>query len=122
MWFSAMVGAYKALSDDRRQELHVWENENLDGVIATSDWPGWKNILGTKPVAPDMKNKKRKIPIPPRIRREVLERDRYRCQHCQTWEELTIDHIIPESRGGKATLENLQVLCMSCNLGKGTKS
>lgn len=122
MWFSAMVGAYKTLSDYRRQELHTWENENLDGVTATSDWPGWLDILGPKPVAPDVENKKRKDSIPQRIRREVLERDRYRCQHCQTWKKLTIDHIIPESKGGQATLENLQVLCMSCNLGKGTKS
>jgi hypothetical protein len=34
---------------------------------------------------------------------------------------LEIDHIQPESRGGKATIENLQLLCRNCNRTKGSK-
>ncbi|MBR2352886.1 MAG: HNH endonuclease, partial [Clostridia bacterium] len=35
--------------------------------------------------------------------------------------KLEVDHIIPVSKGGKSTLDNLQTLCERCNRGKGTK-
>lgn len=41
------------------------------------------------------------------------------CKECGTDENLTIDHIIPLARGGTNKLENLQVLCKSCNSRKG---
>jgi CRISPR/Cas system Type II protein with McrA/HNH and RuvC-like nuclease domain len=52
-------------------------------------------------------------------RRAVWERDNSTCQHCETQERLTIDHIIPVSRGGSDELDNLQILCRSCNARKG---
>lgn len=55
------------------------------------------------------------------LRREVFERDAYRCKHCDGWQDLCADHIIPESKGGPTTLENLQTLCRSCNSRKGAK-
>lgn len=55
------------------------------------------------------------------LRIAVLERDAYRCKHCGTHLNLTIDHIHPEVKGGKTELENLQTLCKSCNSKKGTK-
>jgi hypothetical protein len=57
--------------------------------------------------------------IPPAVRRAVLQRDDYQCQECGATEELEMDHIIPKSRGGATTVENLQVLCHSCNMSKG---
>ena len=56
------------------------------------------------------------------LRRQVFERDAYRCQHCGGWENLCADHVIPESRGGPATFENLQTLCRSCNSIKGART
>jgi 5-methylcytosine-specific restriction protein A len=39
---------------------------------------------------------------------------------CRSTEDLTGDHIVPLSMGGTNTLENVQVLCRSCNSRKGT--
>lgn len=43
------------------------------------------------------------------------------CQHCGTTEQITIDHIIPITKGGTNHIDNLQPLCRSCNCKKGTK-
>jgi 5-methylcytosine-specific restriction endonuclease McrA len=43
------------------------------------------------------------------------------CKLCGTTKDLTIDHIIPLSKGGDNILENYQILCRSCNSKKGTK-
>lgn len=45
-----------------------------------------------------------------------------RCFTCGTEDELTIDHIIPLSRGGNHGIGNLQILCKSCNSRKGAKT
>ena len=59
-----------------------------------------------------------------RLRFEVLVRDRSTCRLCGASPlkdpsvTLHIDHIIPWSKGGDTTMENLQTLCSKCNLGK----
>lgn len=63
-----------------------------------------------------------KRPIPAGLRRKVFERDGYRCVTCGDWHDLSCDHIIPESKGGPATFENLQTLCRSCNSSKGART
>lgn len=54
------------------------------------------------------------------IRGKVLERDGHKCLKCGTAEYLTMDHIFPESKGGKFVFENLQTLCLFCNEDKGS--
>ena len=66
-------------------------------------------------------NQKTKEPIPPDIRWAVWERDNFTCKHCGSRKNLTIDHIVPESKGGKMTMENAQTLCRSCNSRKGAR-
>ena len=56
-------------------------------------------------------------------RREVFIRDNFTCQYCgRHGQELTIDHVIPRSRGGLHTWENVVSACKSCNHRKGGKS
>lgn len=55
------------------------------------------------------------------LSRQVMERDHYRCVQCGTHLNLTCDHIIPESKGGPTTFDNLQTLCRSCNSSKGAR-
>lgn len=54
-------------------------------------------------------------------RRVVLERCGRACVACRASSQLELDHIIPLSRGGADTPNNLQILCRSCNLRKGGK-
>lgn len=54
-------------------------------------------------------------------RKNVLKRDNHKCQYCGSEENLTIDHIIPKSRGGDTTWENLVTACHSCNNKKDNK-
>lgn len=59
-----------------------------------------------------------------RLRYQVLKRDNFSCCKCGASPaknpsvQLHIDHIIPWSKGGETTLDNLQTLCSDCNLGK----
>jgi len=56
------------------------------------------------------------------IRADVIARDNGRCRACGLHdpENLHADHVVPESLGGKPTLDNLQALCGHCNTRKGT--
>jgi len=70
----------------------------------------------------DDKKKKRRSPLPPKLRFEVLKRDKFVCQYCGACGsdlELEVDHVIPVSRGGKDDIKNLKTICWDCNKGKG---
>lgn len=62
-----------------------------------------------------------------KLRQHIKERDHYTCRHCgvSTADEphllLEIDHIVPVSKGGLTTEDNLQTLCWRCNRSKGDK-
>lgn len=51
----------------------------------------------------------------------VFLRDRFSCQYCGSGEELTFDHVIPRSKGGLTTWQNVVAACSPCNLRKGDK-
>jgi 5-methylcytosine-specific restriction endonuclease McrA len=53
-----------------------------------------------------------------KLREQVIRRDGC-CQMCGTEERLSVDHIVPRTLGGSDSLDNLQVLCSSCNSAKG---
>lgn len=54
----------------------------------------------------------------------VFLRDSWTCQYCGdkfSTQELTFDHVIPRSRGGRTTWENIVTACSSCNVRKGNR-
>ncbi len=55
-------------------------------------------------------------------RRNVMHRDNYTCQYCGKKSDLTIDHVIPRSRGGKDVWDNVVVACLRCNVTKGSRT
>jgi 5-methylcytosine-specific restriction endonuclease McrA len=55
-------------------------------------------------------------------RQNIYARDRYKCQYCGdrfSTEDLTYDHVIPKSRGGKTQWKNIVTCCIDCNRKKG---
>ncbi len=54
-------------------------------------------------------------------RKNVIRRDGFRCQYCGSRDRLTIDHVMPKSRGGRDTWENLVAACVPCNNRKGNR-
>ena len=52
-------------------------------------------------------------------RQNVFKRDGFECKYCGTDNNLTLDHVIPRSKGGKSTWSNLITACKSCNAKKG---
>lgn len=55
-------------------------------------------------------------------RKNILKRDHYACVYCGSREKLTLDHVIPKSRGGEDTWENLVTACSLCNHKKGDRT
>ena len=58
-------------------------------------------------------------------RKNLFKRDRYTCQYCGIQpgpEELTVDHVVPRSRGGVSSWENCVLACVECNKVKADRS
>jgi 5-methylcytosine-specific restriction endonuclease McrA len=69
----------------------------------------------------------RRIPHQTRAlsRKNILMRDRYTCQYCHRTlpsGEMTLDHVMPRSRAGETTWENLVACCHTCNNRKGSRT
>lgn len=83
--------------------------------------PSWEMAL------PSVISLKEYIPTPRRpafTRFNVFLRDRFTCQYCGDslpTHDLTFDHVVPRSRGGHTTWENVVTACSPCNLRKGSQ-
>jgi 5-methylcytosine-specific restriction endonuclease McrA len=55
-------------------------------------------------------------------RARIYKRDNYECVYCGSKKELTLDHVIPKSKGGGNEWTNLVTSCFKCNLKKGSKT
>lgn len=55
-------------------------------------------------------------------RKMIYERDGYKCLYCGSSSNLSVDHVIPKSRGGEDSWTNLVTACLSCNSKKGNKT
>ncbi len=81
------------------------------------DWPLVIRLVAYVPLP-------RRLPLP-LSRRTVLARDMYTCQYCGSQPgraELTVDHILPRSRGGLNNWENVVTACGPCNRRKGNRT
>jgi len=56
-----------------------------------------------------------------RVRKDVLDKYNHQCNQCSSKKSLEVDHIIPIKSGGSDDMDNLQILCKSCNSSKGAK-
>jgi len=62
----------------------------------------------------------RQVPL---TRRNVFHRDGHTCQYCGSGHEpLSIDHVLPRSRGGSDTWENVATACLPCNVRKANRT
>lgn len=58
-------------------------------------------------------------------RRNLWKRDNFRCQYCGVrppYDEITIDHVLPRSKGGLSTFENCVLACIDCNKKKDNRT
>lgn len=55
-------------------------------------------------------------------RKNLFRRDNNTCVYCGSKESLTLDHVLPKSRGGKTTWENVVTACHTCNNRKDNKT
>jgi len=68
-----------------------------------------------------LKNNNRSNVKIPLNRKNILKRDGFKCVYCGNTSNLTIDHIVPKSKGGKSSWENLVAACIDCNNKKDDK-
>jgi 5-methylcytosine-specific restriction endonuclease McrA len=87
----------------------------LRSAAATYVWPHVIRLLHYVRVP---RSVQRKI-----SRRALFARDKWRCQYCgNDGGKLTLDHVVPRSRGGESVWENVVASCAPCNLRKGNRT
>lgn len=105
-------------SSDTYDDQILQENETAENIEVKQEYDDITSGLQTKKRHRTSRN------INMRLRFKVLKRDNFKCCACGRSPasdpsiELHVDHIIPWSKGGETTLDNLQTLCSKCNLGK----
>ena len=101
------------------------------------DFDSWAD-LSPRAGEPRVRTPRLQIPVPevilllrhdkipsrsvPFSRRNLYRRDSYRCQYCGRrcpTQELSIDHVIPRSKGGRTAWDNCVIACITCNVRKG---
>lgn len=105
--------AVKAVFLDRVSVLNEYDFE----VRSPSQSMRLPSVIALKEYIPTMRR-------PAFTRFNVFLRDAFGCQYCGDrfpTPDLTFDHVIPRSRGGRTTWENVVTACGECNLRKGSK-
>ena len=102
--------AIKAVFLDRVNIVAEYERV----VRSTSFQMKLPSVVSLKTYVKPMRN-------PAFTRFNVFLRDRFQCQYCGAKDDLTFDHVVPRSRGGRTTWENVVTACSSCNLLKGNR-
>ncbi len=109
----AWQDAVKAVFLDRVSVLSEYDTEVHSPSLAMR----LPSVIALKDYIPSARR-------PAFTRFNVFLRDAFACQYCEerfATQELTFDHVIPRSRGGRTTWENVVTACGGCNLRKGSK-
>jgi 5-methylcytosine-specific restriction endonuclease McrA len=106
----------------RRIRVRKWYKNNSEKAIAaTRDWnrrnPEHKRLSEHKRKSDKIGNGVFEV-----SKKEALSIVNSPCVSCGTSNNITIDHIIPLSRGGRHSIGNLQPLCFSCNASKNNRT
>ena len=108
----------------RRAHVLVWKGkaevlESLPkGLRSATDTFVWPHVIRLVQYVRVPRAIQRKI-----SRRALFARDGWRCVYCGTTNgRLTLDHVVPRSRGGDSVWENVVTSCAPCNLRKGNRS
>ncbi len=90
------------------------------GWQADPSWPpaplGWQFWVPAQQAPLGERNTRN---IPQDVKIQVAARDGGRCRQCGSAQDLHFDHVIPWSKGGANTVQNIQILCGPCNRRKG---
>lgn len=116
----ALVGE----TSDRIACKYSWTGPRVEQVkMDIGEWVLAKLAYPSTIDIPDLIQREVSAPAKPKrdYRQAIFDRDGFACVKCGVSEDLTVDHIIPISKGGKETLDNLQTLCKICNSKKGNK-
>lgn len=108
--------AYTIIQNHKKAFNAAWNNDYGNGYSIIEKMKG----MFQPPEEPTKRSSKKKVSA--RKRKRIYENDKYRCKKCGTHKDLSIDHIIPESKGGSHDDKNLQTLCLTCNKSKGIKN
>ena len=109
-WQEALV----AVIQDRVIQVRTYDNVQVHSGSRAFDVPAV--------VALKRYRKRKKVSF---TRYHVFLRDEFRCQYCGTRfpaKDLTFDHVIPRSKGGRSDWENIVACCSAHNLQKGSKT
>ncbi len=93
----------------------IIERLNRDLRSASGAFP-WPHVIRLLQYVRVPKSVQRKI-----SRRALFARDEFRCQYCGSSGRLTLDHVVPRSRGGASVWENVVTSCAPCNHRKGNR-
>lgn len=110
-WPLSLISAQDAVHALYRERVFVvetWEDAFFRSPTTAIPVPKVVALKEYAPVSGD----------PKFCRRSILLRDRYRCQYCGQQfpsHELTFDHLVPRSAGGKTTWTNILTACVDCN-------
>jgi 5-methylcytosine-specific restriction endonuclease McrA len=107
--------AFKLIFSDKAEVVRAFKDKVVKTVNRAFNIPAVIRLLG-----------KFKLKFNVRLtRKNILIRDKFRCKYCGregTTNTLTLDHIIPRSRGGKFSWQNIVSSCLECNAKKGDRT
>jgi 5-methylcytosine-specific restriction endonuclease McrA len=138
--------AFSMLCREMAEVIHIEQDEAGKAVWQNLDFGSWAELSQLKAeFAPDscdwIKTVRMNIAVPRIIRllgydklprqevkfnrRNIYARDSNRCQYCGkkfSTTDLSLDHVLPRSQGGKASWDNIVCCCVKCNVKKGGRT